>query len=166
MPLTLWRGHVLLGTLQIRDTRPWSPPRGGCFVSALLLQNEQAGASLTSLIQTRVDLFPGRPVMQHATKPLVAGERHPSTPGIAVGVWPARPASADGAGAPSVAPERQLSVRDDEGRVISASYITLREFRPLPGTEAEVMLGYPAEALRDGRVWLVSAGLEVDEPVA
>jgi hypothetical protein len=162
MPFTLWRGGRLLGALHVREPQS-ARATGARRLSAIPLPSSDAAGGLGGVTQSRVDVLPGRPLLEYPLDPIVDEEpigrttRDASRVSI-VTLTPAGEEERRG-----IAPESQLRVRNEAGRVLGTPHLSLREFRPRPGTEAEVMAGYPGAALNDGRVWLVEVALDLDD---
>lgn len=156
MTWTLWRGDSLLGVVHERSV-PASLHRSGHGQREVngVLVPDPAQLPLPSVVQHVMRWPSGRTVMERFREPHVTGDRllDASPSGAKVGVWvvPPGPASAP-AGVP---PDRQLQVRDTNGRVVPTRSVRILEHRPDPAHLPSELATFAHGAFVDGSVWLV-----------
>jgi hypothetical protein len=152
MPLTLWRGDQLLGTIHLRAS---STPRR---IDGVLLPAD-SGARLTSVWQSHL-FIPGHvdAVLQTPLEPDIVEERR-KRPLIGdsgpMALQRLEPGESLG-----VPPSEQLQVRgrgDGEPRIVS---ITLQEHRPIPTHPDPELATFPSAAVVSGSVWLIWAATD------
>ena len=162
MVWTLWRGEELLGTVHPRSVPDAVDERDNRRTVNAVLVPEPAALPLPSVRQHRA----GEGVVrEHVREPHVTSirQRVGSTSGRAIGVWPVsrEPASP----APGVPPERQLCIRDENGRLMPTRSIGLLEHRPHPAHPPSELAALPDGAFIGGSVWLVHFTQDLDRSV-
>jgi hypothetical protein len=166
MTWTLWQGNDLLGTLSERPSRTWTPPTrpGTRHVNAVLVAVPER-TSLPSVRQSVIELAGRHEVMERVLEPDIAGARPADTEtGRAEAFWvvPSGPPLPR----PDFPDERRLRVRDDANRIVPTRYVAVREYRLDALRLPTEVATFPAGALIDGSIWLVSFMEDADVPVA
>ena len=146
MTHTLWRGKQLLGDLRVRESSDEE-------LSAVLIPVDDA-ADLAGTWQTR-SLLSGH-VVEHPIEPFDVAKRAPRTTSTSRRTGPRPPTEAEIQG---IAPELQLSIRDEAGNVLPHRAIALTEFR-FPPDFAEAFPELSNERRHEGRAWMVAAALD------
>jgi hypothetical protein len=118
---TLWRGQTLLG--RFKERKP-ADSRGSVLTVAGVLEPAVESSMLESLHQSRVSLFPGRPILQYPLPALPLGPQRESThsdSSPAVGAWGVTNERIVG-----VPPEKILRVETERGVSVDADAVSLR----------------------------------------
>lgn len=154
MPCTLWRGPQLLGDLHLRE-------RTAEGLSGILIPVDGLD-DLVGVMQTELGVFPGSPVFQSPVEPMVVPEPHSAHPRSSGNSGPVPLKRLTEEEAKGIAPELQLSIRDEAGARLIARMILLSEFRFSSGLAARAFAELPDVMADKNRVWMVVAALDGD----
>jgi hypothetical protein len=117
---SLWRGTTLLGHFNERAPVMHHGKRVGALG---ILEPSEAFVGIDSMMQTRVSIFPGRPVFQHPLEPELLGVTRPPR-GHSHSSGALLPLSEDEAR--GVPPEQILQIRDASGASIDTDTLSLQ----------------------------------------
>ena len=151
-PYTLWRGERALGALHLLE-RPTPAQLVGVLVPCV------PTGELVSLMQTRVQILPTRPILQHPLAPMRRDPRDqpPSNPGpIAL----TRMTDEQARGVPRA---QQLVLRDGQGDALNPHLLALRAMECPVEPRLAQWAALPPGAIEDGWMWHLLAAFEVAE---
>ena len=164
MSWTLWRGADLLGAVHQRSVPDAVHERNNRREVNAVLAPDPAVLPLPSVNQYVMEWAGSRLVREQLREPHIArtDRRVDSSSGAALGVWPVSPGPASAP--PGVPPERQLRIRDEDGRILPTRSIGLLEHRPHPAHPPSELAAIPEGAFVGGSVWLVHFTQDLTTP--